>query len=316
MLAAAGVGRLTAGDADVGTSREHRRQRSLRRIAVVMAIPAAWLWWRMWSVSRSTSSTCGSGCPTRSCRGDAAVADDGRRPAWHDDRRRPVAAHDLPTRADHGLTRRRQGRRRRQGGRRPLAQPVPRAPRVHRGDGRDAATRPAVRGTAGHRQDAPGQGDGARGRRAVPVRVGDRVPVHVLRRDGPQDPLVLPRAAQGRASRGRCDRLHRGDRRDRDDPRRGMAGDARRRRSLRSRRAAGAPPSCRADAMPGDCRQPVGDHRGHRRRGERAARADAVLRRAVGRPEGSAWFVDQRQRRCSPRTGSCAGRRRRRPTCC
>ena len=47
MLAAAGVGRLRAADADVGTSREHRRQRSLRRIAVVMAIPAAWLWWRI-----------------------------------------------------------------------------------------------------------------------------------------------------------------------------------------------------------------------------------------------------------------------------
>ena len=63
--------------------------------------------------------------------------------------------------------------RRRQGGRRPLAQPVPRAQDLRRRDGRHAAARPAVRGRAGHRQDLPGQGDGARGRRAVPVRVGD-----------------------------------------------------------------------------------------------------------------------------------------------
>ena len=43
-------------------------------------------------------------------------------------------------------------------------------------------------GAAGHRQDVPGQGHGRRGRRAVPVRVGQRVPVDVLRPDQPQDP--------------------------------------------------------------------------------------------------------------------------------
>jgi cell division protease FtsH len=47
MLAVAGVGRLSAGQADVGVSRERRRQRSLRRIALVLLVPMAWLWWRL-----------------------------------------------------------------------------------------------------------------------------------------------------------------------------------------------------------------------------------------------------------------------------
>ena len=48
-----------------------------------------------------------------------------------------------------------------------------------------------LRRTAGHRQDLHGQGDGARSRRAVPLRLGERVPVDVLRADEPQDPLLL-----------------------------------------------------------------------------------------------------------------------------
>ncbi len=47
MLAVAGVGRLSASEADVGASRERRRQRSLGRIALVLVVPMAWLWWRL-----------------------------------------------------------------------------------------------------------------------------------------------------------------------------------------------------------------------------------------------------------------------------
>ena len=43
---------------------------------------------------------------------------------------------------------------------------------------------------------------GRRGRRAVPVRVGERVPVDVLRPDQPQDPRVLQGAAQGGSAEG------------------------------------------------------------------------------------------------------------------
>ena len=55
---------------------------------------------------------------------------------------------------------------------------------------------------------------------AVPVCVRDLVPVDVLRRDGPQDPQLLQGAAQDRPPRGRRDRVHRRDRRDRHAPRR------------------------------------------------------------------------------------------------
>ncbi len=47
MLAVAGVGRLSAREADVGAARERRRQRSLRRIALLLAVPMVWLWWRL-----------------------------------------------------------------------------------------------------------------------------------------------------------------------------------------------------------------------------------------------------------------------------
>ncbi len=80
-------------------------------------------------------------------------------------------------------------------------------------------------GVARHGQDLPRQGHGGRGRGAVLLRVGDRLPVHVLRRHGPQDPLLLQGAPQGGPRRGRRHRLHRGDRRDRDGPRRRL-GDA------------------------------------------------------------------------------------------
>jgi len=50
----------------------------------------------------------------------------------------------------------------------------------------------------------------------VPFR--HELPVDVVRRDVPQDPGLLPRAAQGGSPRRRCDRLHRGDRRHRHHP--------------------------------------------------------------------------------------------------
>ena len=53
-----------------------------------------------------------------------------------------------------------------------------------------------VRGAARDRQDLHGQGHGARGGRAVPVRVVVGVPVDVLRPDQPQDPLLFQGAAR------------------------------------------------------------------------------------------------------------------------
>ena len=47
LLTDAGVGRLVASDADVGAARERRRQLALRRLALVLALPTAWLWWRL-----------------------------------------------------------------------------------------------------------------------------------------------------------------------------------------------------------------------------------------------------------------------------
>jgi cell division protease FtsH len=47
LLADVGVGQLLATEADVGATRESRRQRSLRRLAVVLVVPMAWLWWRI-----------------------------------------------------------------------------------------------------------------------------------------------------------------------------------------------------------------------------------------------------------------------------
>ena len=65
-------------------------------------------------------------------------------------------------------------------------------------------------GLPGHRQDDDGQGHGRRGRGAVPVRLGDVVPVDVLRRDRQEDPRrtsrrcarrPAPRAARSASSR-------------------------------------------------------------------------------------------------------------------
>lgn len=47
LLTDAGVGRLVASEADVGAARERRRQLALRRLALVLGLPMAWLWWRL-----------------------------------------------------------------------------------------------------------------------------------------------------------------------------------------------------------------------------------------------------------------------------
>ena len=115
-------------------------------------------------------------------------------------------------------------------------------------------------GPPGHRQDVSREGDGEAGRRAVPVHLGAGVPVDVVRHDGLPDPFVLQGPPQGGAQgRGR-DRLHRGDRRDRERPRR-IGRIARRHRA----RARGV------------------EHgrSGRERHGERAADPDAVLRPAA-----------------------------------
>ena len=82
------------------------------------------------------------------------------------------------------------------------AQPVPRLQDLPRADGRQPAQGDPVRRSAGNRQDLHGQGDGAGGRRPVPLRRRQLVPVDVLRPDQPQDPPLLQGAAQGRAREG------------------------------------------------------------------------------------------------------------------
>ena len=195
-----------------------------------------------------------------------------------------------------------------------------------RRDGRDAAARPAVRGAAGHRQDAHGQGDGPRGRGAVPVRVGDVVPVDVLRRDGPQDPLLLPRPAQGRPARRRSDRLHRGDRRDRHDP----AGACPRcPRRLPGSRSAHWSPGCSLGASCGWSRRA---DRAIRRPQPSGRPVDASARepaawstscssrcsRSTSRPaaSGSTPGSSSSSTHCCRPTDSCPGPYRRRRTCC
>ena len=186
-----------------------------------------------------------------------------------------VAARALRRERDLDHARRRRRSRSGQGRGRQDAQPVPRLPDLPHGDGRQPAQGRAVRRTARNRQDVHGQGDGARGRRAVPVRVVDRVPVAVLRRDRPQDPQLLQGAAQGRGRRGRRDRVHRGDRRDRRRAQRYALGAVRRRVRRRCVRRRPARSQHRAQHA----------SEGISGRRQRAADPDAVVRHADGRPQ-------------------------------
>ncbi len=142
-------------------------------------------------------------------------------------------------------------------------------------------------GAAGHRQDAHGQGDGRRGRSAVPVRLGDVVPVDVLRRYVAQDPLLLQGPAQSCPQGGRRDRVYRGDRRDRGGPRGherhcDARGGALERHLLRWSRGA-----AHAGVRRRRHRGELHGQRRRRRGRQRAARPDAVVRRAHGRPEAA-----------------------------
>ena len=82
--------------------------------------------------------------------------------------------------------------------------------------------------------------------RALPLRVVLGLPVHVLRTDQPQDPVVLQGPAQARPAGGRCHRVHRGDRRHRRRP--GQRPAARRRHPRGGQRAAHPAPVVRADS--------------------------------------------------------------------
>ena len=127
-------------------------------------------------------------------------------------------------------------------------------------------------------------------------------------------------AAQGGARRGRGDRLHRGDRRHRH----GRGGGRLRRRhrspapvrcdraSLlrRPRRPAESSPGSATAARATVDRVVISE--GDRRRRQRAARADAVVRRADRRAEVPGLVVDARQPAAARRTASCRGPCRRR----
>ena len=304
---------LLARDADVGQGRERARQRRIGRVALVLAVPLSLLWLPI----LTGSPTALVGLPGALASVDPfllvvgvfflvllAVVLGSQVVAGRS------AAPDLPARAGQRLLRRRAGRRAGEGGRRPLAEPLPGPQDLRGGDGRGAAPGPAVRGAPRDRQDADGEGDGQGGRRPVPVRLGHELPVDVLRRDGPQDPLLLQGATQGGARGGRGDRLHRGDRRDRrptlghgDEP--GPGGAVGHRPRLR-RDAAAAGPLRRHRAGAGRRAGDVRLHlRGHRRGRQRAAGADAELRRADRWPEG----LEQAGRRHQPAAARLAADR-------
>ncbi len=206
-------------------------------------------------------------------RADRGAVHRARRP---DDGDGQVAARALRRERDQYFARRRRRARAGEGRGRQDPQPLPRLPDVPQGHGRQPAQGCAVRGPARHRKDLHGQGDGARGRRSVPVRLVDRVPVAVLRRDRPQDPQLLQGAAQGCGRGGRRDRLHRGDRRHRRRAQRHARDPVRRTSRFGRLRVRPAWPLDRAQ-----------HERRHLGRRQRAAHPDAVVRHTVGRATSS-----------------------------
>ena len=172
---------------------------------------------------------------------------------------RPFSAHHRLPGTGRGRADRAEGAR--YAGRRgaPHARRVPRLRDLPGRARRHASARHPLRRPAGDREDVPGEGDGQAGGRPIPVHLGDRTPVDVVRDDRVPDPIVLQGAPQGGAQgRGR-DRLHRGDRCDR-----AVAG---RRQLLVSGRH-------------GALREQVHVLE-HRRDGERAPDPDAVVRSAA-----------------------------------
>ena len=172
-----------------------------------------------------------------------ALPGDGRPPA----RCRTVAPHPVPARRAHDDLRRRARLRGAGRGGHQDPQPLPRLPHLQRADGGHAPQGDPVRGSARNGQDLHGQGHGRRGRRAVPVRLVLGLPVHVLRSDQPQDPLLLQGAAPPGPPRRRRHRLHRGDRRHRRSP--GHRVQPGRGRGRRRQRAADPAPVVRADPL-------------------------------------------------------------------
>ncbi len=197
-----GLGVLSARRADVGADRERRRRQLLRKIAIVVGIPGAFLWYRLidgrpfnvFALPHISMITLLPLIFIIAIVGAVVVPGmaSGRsphmmfRPEQIDIRLSDVVGIDAVQRGSGAL-----------------AEPLPGPPRVHREDGRAPAPRPALRGTPGHRQDPPGPAPWRRGRRAVPVRLGDVLPVDVLRRHRAQDPPYFKALRTTAAARGR-----------------------------------------------------------------------------------------------------------------
>ena len=160
-------------------------------------------------------------------------------------------------------------------------------------------------GAPGTGKTLPRQGDGRRGRRAVPVRVGDRrsspcttarPPARSARTSRRCARPPAPRAARSASSR----RSTRSPWPAAASPRTPMP-DVRLARPVSSAAAAstGLPSRVRRRRQRGGAvlarpRSPHAiDQRGRRRRRQRAARPDAVLRRADRQAEARPWVVDQ-----------------------
>ena len=199
---------------DVARVRERVRQRRLIRVGLFLAVIATYLWVRLLEGNPAGWPHLPGHRPAGRDAGRLLPRPDPLH-GVHDGRHRPVAARDLPAGADQ----RRPGRRRRhrpgQGRGRPVPPPVPGPPELRRADGRPGPPRPPVRGRPGHRQDADRQGDGGRGRRAVPVRLGHVVPLVVPGRDRSARSASTSRRCASWPAGGRRDRLHRRVRRDR-----------------------------------------------------------------------------------------------------
>ena len=189
---------------------------------------------------------------------------------------------------DRGQGSRQAGRRGRAHARR-----VPRLRDVPRRARRQPAPRDPLRGAAGNRQDLPREGDGQAGGRAVPVHLGARVPVDVVRHDELEDPLVLQALRKAaRKEGGAIGFIEEID---------AIGGD----RGGIARGLAGSRPASRA-------RRRTFMGPGGSRDGERAADPDAVVRPAAVRRRGCKARVDRVGEPLPP--ARAADRRRRSPT--
>ena len=211
--------KLSAGEADVGASRERIRRNRLTRLALVLCVPLGWLWFRL--LDGRGFDILGLSVPSIDplllmpalfflalillLVGTTVGA--GRSPHVT---YRPEQIDVRPGRRDRASTSSRRSR--------PVAEPVPGAQGLRRRDGRHAAARSAVRGRARHRQDLHRQGDGARGRGAVPVRVGDAFQSMYYGATARKIRSYFKAVRKAARTGGRRDRVHRGDRRDRRSP--------------------------------------------------------------------------------------------------